>query len=104
MLRGRALAALNHLLGVRVQKLKLEKTKGQSSASVNGQTNVQSDVQMLLAPITQSEESLLSSVRFTFTFIWFIFCEICSRKKHTYIADLFVVHAINFLCICYKMF
>ncbi|RVW55231.1 hypothetical protein CK203_067014 [Vitis vinifera] len=61
--RGRALAAFNHLLGVRVQKLKLENTKGQSSASVNGQTNVQSDVQMLLSPITQSEESLLSSVR-----------------------------------------
>ncbi|CBI21531.3 unnamed protein product, partial [Vitis vinifera] len=60
--RGRALAAFNHLLGVRVQKLKLENTKGQSSASVNGQTNVQSDVQMLLSPITQSEESLLSSV------------------------------------------
>lgn len=71
--RGRALAAFNHLLGVRVQKLKLEKTKGQSSALVNGQANVQADVQMLLAPITQSEEFLLSSVWFSQIFIWFLF-------------------------------
>ncbi|KAI8029134.1 hypothetical protein LOK49_LG01G02035 [Camellia lanceoleosa] len=61
--RGRALAAFNHLLGVRVQKLKLENThRGQSGTSVHGQTNVQADVQTLLTPIAQSEESLLSSV------------------------------------------
>ncbi|KAJ8769555.1 hypothetical protein K2173_005158 [Erythroxylum novogranatense] len=56
--RGRALAAFNHILGVRVQKLKLE---GKSGAS-HGQSNVQSDVQTLLAPLTQNEEALLSSV------------------------------------------
>ncbi|KDP35278.1 hypothetical protein JCGZ_09437 [Jatropha curcas] len=57
--RGRALAAFNHILGVRVQKLKLE---GQSGATSHGQTNVQSDVQKLLAPIAHSEEAILSSV------------------------------------------
>lgn len=63
MHRGRALAAFNHILGVRVQKLKLE---GQSGAASHGQTNVQSDVQTLLAPLTQSEEAIVSSVRFDF--------------------------------------
>ncbi|PRQ49064.1 putative spatacsin [Rosa chinensis] len=53
--RGRALAAFNHFLGFRVQKLKSE-GKGQIQA------NVQADVQTLLGPITESEESLLSSV------------------------------------------
>ncbi|XP_061972823.1 uncharacterized protein LOC133695068 isoform X1 [Populus nigra] len=57
--RGRALAAFNHILDVRAQKLKLE---GQSGASSHGQRNVQSDVQALLAPLTQSEEAGLSSV------------------------------------------
>ncbi|KAE7998209.1 hypothetical protein FH972_002775 [Carpinus fangiana] len=57
--RGRALAAFNHLLAARVQKLKSE---GQVGASVQGQSNVQSDVQTFLAPLTQSEESLLASV------------------------------------------
>ncbi|XAR73263.1 hypothetical protein NMG60_11007174 [Bertholletia excelsa] len=61
--RGRALAAFNHLLSVRVQKLKLQDTHmGQPGTSISGQTNVQADVQTLLSPITQSEESLLSSV------------------------------------------
>ncbi|XP_038999892.1 uncharacterized protein LOC120125556 isoform X2 [Hibiscus syriacus] len=55
--RGRALAAFNHLLISRVEKLKME---GRSNAS--GQTNVQSDVQTLLAPISEKEECLLSSV------------------------------------------
>ncbi|GMI67631.1 hypothetical protein like AT4G39420 [Hibiscus trionum] len=55
--RGRALAAFNHLLISRVEKLKME---GRSNAS--GQTNVQSDVQTLLAPISDKEECLLSSV------------------------------------------
>ncbi|XP_047335346.1 spatacsin [Impatiens glandulifera] len=50
--RGRALAAFNHLLAVRVQKLKLEQA----------QINDKSDMQLLLAPITESEEPLLSSV------------------------------------------
>ncbi|KAJ7945315.1 Spatacsin [Quillaja saponaria] len=57
--RGRALAAFNHILSVRVQKLK---TEGESGALAHGQTNIQSDLQRLLSPITQSEESLLSSV------------------------------------------
>ncbi|KAG5245302.1 Glycoside hydrolase, family 19, catalytic [Salix suchowensis] len=57
--RGRALAAFNHILGVRAQKLKLE---GQSGASSHGQRNVHSDVQALLAPLTESEEVVLSSV------------------------------------------
>ncbi|XWS41450.1 hypothetical protein CRYUN_Cryun17cG0082900 [Craigia yunnanensis] len=55
--RGRALLAFNHLLTSRVEKLKME---GRSNAS--GQTNVQSDVQTLLAPISEKEECLLSSV------------------------------------------
>lgn len=37
--------------------------KGQSTTSAPGQTNVQSDVQALLAPVAQNEVSLLSSVR-----------------------------------------
>ncbi|KAJ0988045.1 hypothetical protein J5N97_006401 [Dioscorea zingiberensis] len=53
--RGRALAAFNYLLGLRALKLK-------SAQDLSGQTNTQSDVQMLLAPLTQSEGSLLSSV------------------------------------------
>ncbi|KAF5204820.1 Spatacsin [Thalictrum thalictroides] len=61
--RGRALAAFNHLLGVRIKNLRAGNTyQKQSNASVHGKTNVQADVQMLLAPVTQSEESLLSSV------------------------------------------
>ncbi|XP_052197729.1 uncharacterized protein LOC127804771 isoform X2 [Diospyros lotus] len=61
--RGRALAAFNHLLTVRVQKLKLENSHGgQPGTSLHGQTNAQADVQTLLMPITRSEESLLSSV------------------------------------------
>ncbi|GLT68925.1 hypothetical protein SLA2020_411170 [Shorea laevis] len=57
--RGRALAAFNHLLISRVEKLKLE---GKSSSAAHGRTNIQSHVQTLLASITQSEESILSSV------------------------------------------
>ncbi|KAL8047280.1 hypothetical protein ABFX02_08G230100 [Erythranthe guttata] len=61
--RGRALAALNYLLSARVHKLKADNNhQGQSETSSSGQTNVQSDVQSLLAPITETEESLLSSV------------------------------------------
>ncbi|KAK6150524.1 hypothetical protein DH2020_015456 [Rehmannia glutinosa] len=61
--RGRALAALNHLLSARVHMLKSDnKHRGQSETQSSGQTNVQLDVQILLAPITESEELLLSSV------------------------------------------
>ncbi|KAL8125295.1 hypothetical protein AgCh_012832 [Apium graveolens] len=61
--RGRALAAFNHLLSIRVQKLKPKNIqRKQSGSSVHGQTNVQSDVHTLLAPMTQSEESILASV------------------------------------------
>lgn len=67
MHRGRALAAFNHLLAARVQKLKSEEQVG---ASVQGQSNVQSDVQTLLAPLTQSEESLLASVSLNFLVIY----------------------------------
>ncbi|KAL5555832.1 hypothetical protein UlMin_038068 [Ulmus minor] len=56
--RGRVLSAFNRLLTVRVQKLKSEEQSGDS----HGQTNIQSDLQRLLAPLTESEESLLSSV------------------------------------------
>lgn len=67
--RGRALAAFNHLISVRVKKLKMENiARGHSGTSGNGQTNVQSDVHTLLAPITQSEESLLLPVRIIFHF------------------------------------
>ncbi|XP_010431915.1 PREDICTED: uncharacterized protein LOC104716225 isoform X1 [Camelina sativa] len=57
--RGRPLAAFNAFLEHRVEKLKLE---DQSGSSLHGQRNMQSDVPMLLAPLTQSDESLLSSV------------------------------------------
>ncbi|XP_027367445.1 uncharacterized protein LOC113873502 isoform X2 [Abrus precatorius] len=57
--RGRALAAFNQILGHRVQNLKSE---GESSTSAHGQTNIQSDVQILLSPLGQNEETLLSSV------------------------------------------
>lgn len=65
--RGRALAAFIHLLSLRVKKLKLEyeTRRMHSDTSVNGQSNIQSDVHTLLSPITPDEESLLSSVRFT---------------------------------------
>ncbi|XP_023634817.1 uncharacterized protein LOC17879534 [Capsella rubella] len=57
--RGRPLAAFNAFLEQRVEKLKLG---DQSGTSLHGQRNMQSDVPMLLAPLTQSDESLLSSV------------------------------------------
>ncbi|KAL8218308.1 hypothetical protein R6Q57_021681 [Mikania cordata] len=62
--RGRALAAFIHLLSLRVKKLKsdYETRRIHSDTSVNGQSNVQSDVHTLLSPITHEEESLLSSV------------------------------------------
>ncbi|CAH8345161.1 unnamed protein product [Eruca vesicaria subsp. sativa] len=57
--RGRPLAAFNAFLEHRVEKLKLE---DQSGSSIHGQRNMQSDVPMLLAPLTRDDESLLSSV------------------------------------------
>ncbi|XP_028755143.1 uncharacterized protein LOC114714558 isoform X1 [Neltuma alba] len=54
--RGRPLAAFNQILITRVQQLK---SGGGASASTNGQTNIQSDVQTLLSPLSQSEEDLL---------------------------------------------
>ncbi|KAM3200587.1 putative protein isoform X4 [Capsicum annuum] len=60
--RGRALAAFNQLLSNRVQKLKSESSRRQHENPVQGQSNIQSDVQMLLLPITQSEQLFLSSV------------------------------------------
>ncbi|ONK80835.1 uncharacterized protein A4U43_C01F22320 [Asparagus officinalis] len=56
--RGRALAAFNHILGLRVSKLKSAHTQ----RGLSGQTNIQSDMQAILAPLSQSEGSLLSSV------------------------------------------
>lgn len=58
--RGRALAAFNHILGVRASKLK----SAQVHMELSGQANIQTDMQAILAPLTQSEGSLLSSVRF----------------------------------------
>ncbi|KAI4310715.1 hypothetical protein MLD38_035669 [Melastoma candidum] len=57
--RGRSLAAFNHLLSVRVQKFKSE---GDSGALEPVQGNIQSDIQALLAPISHSEEDLISYV------------------------------------------
>uniref|UniRef100_A0A1J3EY96 Spatacsin C-terminal domain-containing protein n=1 Tax=Noccaea caerulescens TaxID=107243 RepID=A0A1J3EY96_NOCCA len=57
--RGRPLAAFNAFLEHRVGKLKLE---DQSGSSIHGQRNMQSDVPMLLSPLTQTDVSLLSSV------------------------------------------
>ena len=68
--RGRALSSFNCLLSVRIQNFKSE---GQSGDSTQGQTNIQSDLQRLLAPLTETEISLLSSVRMDMLFI-LIFC------------------------------
>lgn len=65
--RGRALSAFNRLLTVRAQNLKSE----ESGELTQGQTNIQSDLQRLLAPLTENEISLLSSVRI-FAFIYVI--------------------------------
>jgi spatacsin len=61
--RGRALAAFNQILGHRVQNLKSEQ---EGSSSSHDQTNIQSDVQKLLSPLGQGEDTLLSSVSFLF--------------------------------------
>lgn len=64
--RGRALSAFNRLLTVRVQNLK---TEGQSGELTQGQTNIQSDLQRLLAPLTETEIPFLSSVSMDLLFI-----------------------------------
>ena len=56
--RGRALAAFNHLLGARALKLK----SVNAHQELSGQPNIQADMQTILAPLTQSEGSILSSV------------------------------------------
>ncbi|XP_011622566.1 uncharacterized protein LOC18432027 isoform X1 [Amborella trichopoda] len=61
--RGRALAAFHHLLGVRAQRMRTGHADlERKGSSTRGSTNVQSDSQRLLTPLTQNEESLLSSV------------------------------------------
>ncbi|KAL1364797.1 hypothetical protein HN51_012953 [Arachis hypogaea] len=57
--RGRALAAFNQILGHRVQNMK---SKEEAGASAHGQASIQLDVQTILSPLEQSEETLLSSV------------------------------------------
>ncbi|KAG9456856.1 hypothetical protein H6P81_001364 [Aristolochia fimbriata] len=61
--RGRPLAAFSNVLAARTQKLKptysLQTPHG---PTMQGQASVQSDVQRLLVPLTEDEESLLSSV------------------------------------------
>ncbi|GAB2283200.1 hypothetical protein Dimus_017727 [Dionaea muscipula] len=61
--RGQALAAFNHFLDYRVQKLKdgTYNTEHESTAK-RGQVNVQSDVQTLLASLKLDEEQFFSSV------------------------------------------
>lgn len=56
--RGRALAAFNQLLRARASKLK----SANALQELSGQPNIQSDVQAILAPLSQSEGSILSSV------------------------------------------
>ncbi|XP_068653693.1 uncharacterized protein [Aristolochia californica] len=61
--RGRALAAFSNILGARAQKLKTTYSlQTPHGPIIQGQASIQSDVQKLLAPLTQDEESLLSSV------------------------------------------
>ncbi|KAK1264752.1 hypothetical protein QJS04_geneDACA023233 [Acorus gramineus] len=61
--RGRPLAAFNYLLGARAQRLKKTHVRQETSRTlVHGQVNIQPDVQTLLAPLSQEERSLISSV------------------------------------------
>ncbi|KAI5384322.1 uncharacterized protein LOC127105709 isoform X1 [Lathyrus oleraceus] len=57
--RGRALAAFNQIIGQRVQNLKSE---WEGTSSSLEQTNIQLDVQKLLSPLGQHEDTILSSV------------------------------------------
>ncbi|XP_072998646.1 uncharacterized protein [Typha latifolia] len=56
--RGRALAAFSHLLLLRASNLRLSNARQELST----QPNTHSDVQLILAPLTQSEGSFLLSV------------------------------------------
>lgn len=61
--RGRPLAAFKQLLLARTQRLQLAYSRqAPSGVPVRGLTNIQADMQSLLAPLTQDEELLLSSV------------------------------------------
>lgn len=56
--RGRALAAFNHILGLRASKLKSSHVQKE----LTRQANIQSDMQAILSPLIPDEESILSSV------------------------------------------
>ncbi|RAL44025.1 hypothetical protein DM860_014162 [Cuscuta australis] len=63
--RGRALAAFSHLLSVRAQKLKSEssqRVRPGTSAHGHSHAIIQSDMQTLLGPVTETEQLRLSSV------------------------------------------
>lgn len=56
--RGRALAAFRHLLVKRASQLK----SASARQVIPAQSNVQADVQLILAPLSQAERSILLSV------------------------------------------
>ncbi|XP_044339092.1 uncharacterized protein [Triticum aestivum] len=56
--RGRALAAFRHLLGKRASQLK----SANARQVISTQSDVQADVQLILAPLSQTERSVLLSV------------------------------------------
>lgn len=56
--RGRALAAFRHLLVKRASQLK----SASARQVISAQSNVQADVQLILAPLSQAERSILLSV------------------------------------------
>ncbi|KAG8053146.1 hypothetical protein GUJ93_ZPchr0001g29494 [Zizania palustris] len=56
--RGRALAAFRHLLSKRVSQLK----SANAQQVISVQSNVQADVQLILAPLSQTERPILLSV------------------------------------------
>ncbi|KQK03052.1 uncharacterized protein LOC100829381 isoform X2 [Brachypodium distachyon] len=56
--RGRALAAFRHLLGKRAAQLK----SANARQVISAQSDVQADVQLILAPLSQTERSVLLSV------------------------------------------
>ncbi|KAG0546959.1 hypothetical protein BDA96_01G038500 [Sorghum bicolor] len=56
--RGRALAAFRHLIAKRASQLK----SASARQVISTQSNVQADVQLMLAPLSQAERSILISV------------------------------------------
>ncbi|XP_006643839.2 uncharacterized protein LOC102717287 isoform X2 [Oryza brachyantha] len=56
--RGRALAAFRHLLGKRASQLK----SANARQVISAQSSVQADVQLILAPLSQTERPILLSV------------------------------------------